>query len=245
MSKKKKAAKEAAAQSRKEMLTRRTGDAVKAFREDFPSPYVQAEEEEAERQLCGEVRAAAVARAKDDELAGELFVELSDGSIAFQSWTVDLRDELAKRHESFDEAETRARFLLAHLWLAERGDDPHPEILRVGGQLFRTLPLEVPTIEDPYASQEALEADLALVDTALRAQYGDKVDDPEFGAPVYVPRDGNEDGDDDPVLSPWAETLHARLVEKYGSEEAAEPYWTFLTQDLADDEGGHAVEGGA
>jgi hypothetical protein len=141
MSKKnKKAAKLAAQQSRKALIARRTDDAAVAFQEGFPSPYATLEEAEADRALCVGLRQKAMADAKDDELAGELFVELPDETFAFRGWAVAFRDQLAQRQGTVEEAEERARYHLAHIWLSERRDQIDPELARVARALIGALP---------------------------------------------------------------------------------------------------------
>jgi hypothetical protein len=144
MSKKnKKAAKLAAQRSRKEMLARRTDDAAASFLDGFPSPYATPEEEEADRQLCAELRGKAIADAKDDEPAGELFVALDDETFAFRPWAIALRDQLAERHGSVDDGEERARFHLARFWLSENRNAINPQLSFVAGRLIQKMPFDL------------------------------------------------------------------------------------------------------
>jgi hypothetical protein len=154
MSKKKKAAKLAAKRSRKELIARRIDDAAATFQEGFPSPYATPEEEAADRQLCEELRQKAVAEAADDELAGELFIELGDETFAYRPWAIAFRDQLAQRYGSHEEADERARFHLAHVWLADRREGMDPELARVARVLFGALPFEAPA---PAAEGDAPE----------------------------------------------------------------------------------------
>jgi hypothetical protein len=155
MSKKKKAAKRAAQQSRKELLARRTGDAVAAFRGAFPTPYADEKEERADRQLCLDLREKATADVADDESAGELFQQLPDDTVAFRPWAVAFRDELAKRHGSQEEGEERARFHLAHVWIEERREELDPELARVARILISGLELGAPDSETSPPASEA------------------------------------------------------------------------------------------
>jgi hypothetical protein len=155
MSKKKKAAKLEAQRSRKELLARRIDDAAAFFLGGFPTPYADDAEEAADRQLCVELRERAITESKDDALAGEIFEELPDETVAFRRWTVAFRDELARRHGSLEEAEERARFHLAQVWVAERREDFDPELARVARILITSLELEVPGSETPEPASEA------------------------------------------------------------------------------------------
>jgi hypothetical protein len=156
MSKKKKAAKLAAQQSRRELLERRIDDAAAFFRDGFPSPYADPAEEDADQQLCVELRQKAITEAKDDALAGEIFEELPDETVAFRPWTVAFRGELTRKHGSLEEADERARYHLAQIWLAERREHFDPELARVARILMSSLPIEPPdsVLEAPAPEAE-------------------------------------------------------------------------------------------